>query len=295
MRILILGGTQFVGKAVAKYFIKQGHFVSILTRGVLPVDYDGLTHHFIGDRNTATGIKIIKNTIFDVIVDISAYSANHIINVLDKGDIVPSARYIMCSSGAVYLPSMDFLREDSQTGKNPLWGNYGINKLNAENALIKYSQLLGFDFTIFRPSYIYGPENNLQRETRLFRDLERNELIRYPDSKNRVQFIYIDDFVKLIDSAIYSNQSRNQIYNATNIESVDWYEWIMTISSVLKCTPNLSPKKLHFAEEAKLFFPFRDYQYLLENKKCKCDGLYIPQTPLMTGIEAAYNWFQKNR
>ncbi len=45
--ILIMGGTTFVSRCLAKYLIDQGYDVDILTRGLKTIDYDGYKNHLI--------------------------------------------------------------------------------------------------------------------------------------------------------------------------------------------------------------------------------------------------------
>lgn len=286
-----MGGTQFVGEAVARYFIEKGYSVSILTRGFLQTRYTGLAYHYFGNREYAKSINIPPKVRFDVIIDISAYTPKHIVSIFESVTVSPTTRYIMCSSGAVYLPSNRPLTESSPTGINSFWGNYGINKLLAEEALIRYGRKLGFNYTIFRPSYFYGPGNNLEREIQLFRKMSEQKEIKYPKSDSRVQFIYIDDFVKLIDSSIHSEAAKNNIYNATNPQEIGWDEWIATIAAVSSCTPKLSPQMQSSVLHAKEYFPFRDYTYLLSGRKVEQDGLLVPSTSLINGLKSTYDWF----
>ncbi len=71
MKILVIGGTEFVGRAVAEYMISRGHEVSIFTRGIREPGYNGIQIHYKGDRRSAADVEnAIKGEEFDYILDI---------------------------------------------------------------------------------------------------------------------------------------------------------------------------------------------------------------------------------
>ena len=117
MRVLVLGGTQFVGRAVAEGLIARGWDVSILTRGRLPVGYSGLTRHYRADRRDPASLRELADERFDAVVDVSAYTAADAAPVLDSLRL-DGVRYVLVSSGAVYAPSDAARAEDPPTGEN---------------------------------------------------------------------------------------------------------------------------------------------------------------------------------
>lgn len=68
----------------------------------------------------------------------------------------------MISSSAVYpeYGSQPF-KENSVLAKNKFWGKYGTDKIAAEKTLMQRVS----DAYILRPPYLYGPMNNVYRET----------------------------------------------------------------------------------------------------------------------------------
>ena len=74
MNLLIMGGTEFVSKNAAIYFINLGYSVDIFTRGNKKVNYEGVSKHHIGDRKKITDLDILSDIQYDYILDISAYT-----------------------------------------------------------------------------------------------------------------------------------------------------------------------------------------------------------------------------
>lgn len=158
-KVLVTGGTAFVSRYVAEYYVKKGMDVYVLNRnsrkqpkGVRLIEAD---RRRIGDR--------LRTYHFDAVLDITAYTAEDIHSLLDA--LGSYDRYIMLSSSAVY-PEYEKqpFTEETPVGKNKFWGSYGTGKIEAERAL------RGRDpkAYILRPPYLYGPLNNVYREAFVF-------------------------------------------------------------------------------------------------------------------------------
>lgn len=99
MKILIMGGTQFVSKSIAKHMIDNEHEVDIFTRGVQKVDYSGICRHIKGDRKSIECLEKISNNNYDVIIDVSAYTKEDVEYLLKYVDIENLKKYIFISQG----------------------------------------------------------------------------------------------------------------------------------------------------------------------------------------------------
>lgn len=128
-KILVTGGTTFVSKYVAEYFVNAGYEVYALNRNTKP-QVQGATL-IEGDRHNLG--NILKNMYFDVVADITAYNATDIIDLVEA--LGTFEQYIMISSSAVYpeYGVQPFL-EESEKSVNKFWGTYGTDKIEAENA-----------------------------------------------------------------------------------------------------------------------------------------------------------------
>ena len=194
--VLIMGGSDFIGKSLAKYFIKHRHKVDVLTTG--SIDYEGVNKHLLCDRKNLDELEnALNGNEYTYIYDMTAFFKSEIEDLFKFVNRKNLKKYVVLSSSAVYKKSEKYISEDDEKGINPAWGQYGIEKVQAESYIINSD----IPYIIIRPTHIYGPENNLYRETYFFDRIREGKAIPVPSDKNEPvvnQFIYIDDFVRIL-------------------------------------------------------------------------------------------------
>lgn len=286
--ILIMGGTTFVSSSLAKYLIGQGYYVDILTRGTKSIDYDGIKEHLICDRKSKDEMqRVLNEKQYEFVFDISAYTKEDVEILLTSIDKIKLKKYIFCSSGAVYKPSNEIIKESFEKGENPNWGQYGLDKKEAED-FVKNGSI---PYVIFRPTYIYGENNNLYREAYFFDRIKDNKVIPMPYGNNtKTQFIHIDDLVRVFESAMH-NEENCKSYNVTNPDTVSWKELITACSDVLGVAPIIKKIDAKQNLESRTYFPFRDVTYMLDIEELVKDNLYVPTISLKEGLKKTYEWY----
>lgn len=287
--VLIMGGSTFVGEALAKYLIKKGYYVDILTRGKKSINYIGFKDHITCDRKNSREMnEKLKYKEYQFIFDISAYTGEDTKILLDSINKKSLIKYIMCSSGAVYKSTSSLIDETFPIGENYNWGSYGQDKIAAEKNLINS----GINYTIFRPTYIYGEENNLYREIYFFDRISNGEIIPIPEGDVTTQFIYIGDLVKVFESAMF-NYVNDGIYNLTHPHIFTWEELLKECSKVIG-EPALIKIVKDKDCEVRRYFPFRNVTYMLGIQKLTNDRLYVPRTTIHEGLANTYKWYKAN-
>lgn len=97
MKILILGGTKFLGKSIAKKLINKGsHEINFLNRGLSDSSIFQNYKTILIDRNIKN--KATQKIFYDLVIDVSCYNVNQITNILD---VIDFDKYIFISSSAV--------------------------------------------------------------------------------------------------------------------------------------------------------------------------------------------------
>lgn len=140
MKILVIGGTRFFGIHMVKELLKNGHEVTIATRGNAPDEFGDKVKRIILERTNEASVKeALNGTHYDVVIDKIAYCSNDIKYVMEAVDC---DKYIHMSSTAVYDPKhMNTVESDFDERANELvWCDrgafpYAQIKRHAEYAL----------------------------------------------------------------------------------------------------------------------------------------------------------------
>ena len=225
MKILILGGTGFIGSFQVRYALSRGHAVTVFNRGQshpgrMPPEVEQL----IGDRNGQ--LEALKGRKWDVVIDNPTTLPVWVRDVAQilKGNV---ERYVFISTISVYSdksqPDMDesgpLLRYEgaaamSETPETLLASNralYGPLKVISEREVEKWfpGQAL-----IIRPGLIVGPGDETDRFTYWpLRVARGGEVLAPGEATDPVQFIDLRDLAEWIIRM--AEQSATGIYNAT--------------------------------------------------------------------------------
>src|SRR5258708_39940319 len=100
MRILVLGGTAFVGRAIVEDALRTGHDVTLFGRGKTGSDLFPDLALLRGDRDTGD-YAALRDWTWDAVVDVCGYVPRHVGQAMGAlGD--RAGRYLFISSHAVY-------------------------------------------------------------------------------------------------------------------------------------------------------------------------------------------------
>lgn len=281
-KILVTGGTVFVSKYIAEYYLKKGEEVYVLNRNHHPQPEGAI---LIECDRMALGDKLKKYK-FDVVLDVTAYTGENINRLLDA--LGEYKEYVMISSSAVYPETLaQPFTEEQPVGQNQYWGIYGTNKIEAEMALFKRVP----DAYILRPPYLYGQMNNVYREAFVFDCAMQNRPFYLPkDGEMKLHFFHIDDLCKMIDS-ILDKKPEQHIFNVGNEQTISVKDWVTMCYQVVGKEPVFVP--VYEECEQRNYFAFYDYEYQLDVTRQK---QLLPQTkPMLEGLQEAYDWYEKHQ
>ncbi len=292
-KILIMGGNQFVGKEIVKKFLEKDYTIYILNRGMRK-NIEEVIFFKVDRDNFIEMENILKNIDVDIIIDVSAYTEEQV-DILHKVMKNRFKQYILISSASVYnnIESTP-ANEESQTGENLIWGDYAKNKYLAEKKTIENSKIYNFKYTIFRPFYIYGVGNNLDRENYFFSRIKYNLPIYIPSKNNIIQFGYVEDLALAIESSIGNSDFYNQIFNISGDEYVTMSEFseicgkVMNKKAIIKYI-NTEENKI----KARDWFPFREVNLFGDISKLENTGFRNTYS-LIQGLEKTYKYNDEN-
>ena len=292
-KILIMGGNQFVGKEIVKKFLEKDYTIYILNRGTRK-NIEEVIFFKVDRDNFIEMENILKNIDVDIIIDVSAYTEEQV-DILHKVMKNRFKQYILISSASVYNNiECTPVNEESQIGENLIWGDYAKNKYLAEKKTIENSKIYNFKYTIFRPFYIYGVGNNLDRENYFFSRIKYNLPIYIPSKNNIIQFGYVEDLALAIESSIGNSDFYNQTFNISGDEYVTMSEFseicgkVMNKKAIIKYI-NTEENKI----KARDWFPFREVNLFGDISKLENTGFRNTYS-LIQGLEKTYKYNDEN-
>ena len=280
-KVLVTGGTVFVSRYIAEYYVAKGDEVYVVNRN---------------SRKQSKGVKLIqadrhnlgealRDYCFDIVID-TAYNADDVEKLLDAlGDYKD---YILISSSAVYPEyALQPFKEDTILGVNKYWGEYGTDKIEAEATLLKRNP----NAYIVRPPYLYGQMNNVYREAFVFDCALSGRKFYLPkDGEMKLQFFHVHDICRFID-ILLEKKPEQRIYNVGNKEAVSIREWVEICYQVTG--KNAEFINVYKDVEQRNYFCFYDYEYYLDVSKQY--ELMEDVKSLKDGLKESLEWYVNNQ
>jgi len=259
LRILILGGTGFIGPHQVRYALSRGHTITVFNRGRREQDWPGPVEELLGDRDTGY-LKSLRGRNWDVCIDnptmlpfwvrdaglalhdkvkqylfistVSAYAEN---KTVGADETAPLAKYT----------GQDAMAETQETLRAHMAELYGPLKAVSERAAQKY---FAGKATIVRPGLIAGPGDESDRFTYWPARLSRGgEVLAPGDGSDPIQLIDVRD---LAEWTIRLAESRTLgVFNATGpAQPMTMRDMLATIASSLQVSPTITWASTQFLE-----------------------------------------------
>ncbi len=249
-KILIIGGTNFIGRNLVEQLKDDGKFeLTLLNRGITNVNLFPDVKKIKGDRNAKEVAELVKGN-WDYIIDLSCYFPKSLEYILSSvsSDL---KKYIFISTVSVYEDEDQRLKDESartQLFTKDIYDDhtpetYGKRKVACE-ALLKLS---GVNYTIFRPALVYGKYDNTDRFYYWLHQVKKYKNVVLPNNGvQNISLTYVQDLINLIVLSIDGSEDRN-IYNSISHPEINIAEIIAIASKVLGKSPkriNVSGKYL---------------------------------------------------
>ena len=217
MKLLLLGGTSFLGKHIAEAALSKGHDVTLFNRGKTNPGLFPEADKLVGDRETGD-LAALKKGEWDAVIDTSGYTPGKVEQTAEllKGRI---NRYIFASSISVYK---EFLTGEAHEGdETGHLANSETEEVNGETygplkALCeqKLEEILPGEVLSIRPGLIVGPDDTTDRFTYWVKRFSEGGNVLVPGSKERViQWIDVRDLAQWI--ILMTEEKESGVYNVT--------------------------------------------------------------------------------
>lgn len=202
MRMLVLGGTSFVGRAIVEDALRTGADVTLFSRGKTGPELFPGSQRLTGDRDTGD-YRALRDGSWDAVVDVSGYVPRHVGQAMDAlGD--RAGRYLFISSHAVYQKEGTRPGSDEDAPRRPPVrdteelnnATYGPCKVACEDDV---TARYGSRATIVRPGKVAGPHDWQPGLTYWVRRSARGGRVALPgDPLQPVQVIDSRDLARLV-------------------------------------------------------------------------------------------------
>jgi 2'-hydroxyisoflavone reductase len=243
MRVLVIGGTTFIGRDIVQRLVKRGHDVTILHRR---------PHHDLGPQvrnaqaeraDLAAVARVMRDGRFEAVFD-TAYD-------WQKGTPAPQVegaarsagdalqRYVFMSSIAAYGPGLG-RRESAPLVPDDCPNPYAQHKATSERALFRMHAESGFPATTFRPPFVYGPRQPFYREQFFWDRLRDGRPIVLPDGGTApMQWVFVADLAEACVRALEVSEAAGQAFNIAH-EPLSQRAFVETLGRVAGIAPRVA-------------------------------------------------------
>ena len=245
MRVLVIGGTLFIGRAIVHQLVTRGYEVTVLHRR----DHHDLgpeIHNVQADRGDLTTIsRVLRAGRFDAVFDM-AYD-------WEKGTTASQVeaaarscgdglqRYVFMSSVVAYGPGVD-LRESAPLVPDDYSNPYAQHKASSERALFRMHADSGFPATTFRPPFVHGPRQPLYREQFFWDRLRDGRPIILPDAGDApTQWVFVADVAEACVRAIEVPDAAGEAFNIAHVEPLTQRSFVEALARVAGMVPTFAP------------------------------------------------------
>lgn len=318
MKFLLTGGAGFIGHNVARILHEQGHQVTIVdsftTYSFIPkneLQYLSdnrlkslLDQGVVAYNNDIRDIEEMPNIFSahtpDVVIHLASFPRQKVVssNPLLASDVMSTGlihllelsklhgvkKFVYISSSMVYGDFEQDVTEESPC--SPI-GQYGILKLTGEKLVEDWHRQGYFDYTIIRPSAVYGEWDVEDRVVSKFMTQAlRGEVLKVRGADEVLDFTYVGDTAMGIALAACSTTANNKIYNITRSDDRLW-----TLKDAAELAISITGKGSLEIADRDLSFPKRGR---LNIQRAQQDLGYAPEVSVEQGFQKYYEWYQQN-
>ena len=217
MKVIVFGGTGWVGHHIVRAFHAAGHEVTVCSRGIKKTYQSGIpggTRMVQADKDNESHMDRVFAEHYDVAIDSvpSEASIDHVVKHARR-----LKRYLHCSSTGGYAP-LPFVPGDETMPYHDFMGGWKHKGIVDAKVMDLWCRA-GFPATVIRPSYITGPgllplDNLGGRRESFIPDVLNGIPLDLPnDGQALLHPVHVQDLAHAFLLAAQEPRSVGQIYN----------------------------------------------------------------------------------
>lgn len=306
MRVLVIGGTLFIGRLLVGELLKGGHEVAVLHRKPKH-DLGRRVQNLQADRNDASSLhQALSGRSFDAVYDF-AYDWERgttaaQVEALTRMLSDRLSRYIFMSSVAAYGDGLNHHEGDPLAPEDAA-DLYVRNKATTERMLFLMHQRTGFPAVTLRPPFVYGPGNPFYREAFFWDRLRDGRPIILPGDGHRLmQFVHVRDLVNAALKALTEPGAVGESFNVANEKPITQFELVQALSEAAGKKARLVRVPRDRIMEAggnpmgtpAYFGVYYDVPAITEVVAKVKRVLGLQLTPFDQGLKETFQWYKRN-
>jgi nucleoside-diphosphate-sugar epimerase len=309
MKVLIIGGTGVISRAITAELLTRGHEPTLFTRGKRQLSFAKDVRQIIGDRNDRVGFgKLFETERFDVVIDMISFTADEVSLTVETfaGRV---QQIIVCSSSLAYKrPYRSIpIREDAEELCDTLTPQFPrpLDKAGMERYLQEQGRAhnQAITITIIRPSFTLGAGTSAfgilrQNYGVVDRIRKGKPVVMSGDGLHPWTYTFAPDLAKAFVGAVGNPATYGQHYHATSEERTLWQDAYLEIGKILGKEVHLfhmsSEALLHAAPKmcAHLYYE-KSHVGAFDNSKIRRDiPDFKPAISLNEGMRSLIDWYE---
>lgn len=302
MRVLVIGGTSFIGRATVERLVERGHAVTLLNRGQTNPDLFSDLPRIAVARRELTADHLGDAT-WDAAIDLSGFFPADVEAAAAalRGRI---SRYVFCSTCSVYADLWPFpIPEDA-----PLYPctpeqavdegieSYGARKAECERRLSAFCADAGIPLFIGRPVVVYGPHDYTDRMHFWLESVRRGRVVLPGDGDTIFHTVFVRDLAALVTTMAETDAAQAGVYNCGGTQLSSLRDLVREIAALLGSEPEIVHAPVDLLQERGVRAQF-DLPLWLEKSHVIADTARIQQrlgfrsTPLRDALRLTLDAF----
>ncbi len=306
VKVLILGGTGVISRAITERLLSEGKEVVLFNRGNRSVAFSKDVRVVRGDRSRSDEFeKALGSERFDAVIDMICFNRKEAEETVRLFRNRASQIVITSSIAAYKRPYKSCpVREDAESLHDDPVYPYGFHKADMERWLWDVIAKDRLPITLIRPTLTYGAGaaniGVLRQNYGLVDRIRRGKpLVMFGDGSTPWQFTFVEDLAKAYDGVLGNPKAFGQAFHATSDELHRWEDLYLEIGRLVGREPEI----VHLPSEllmkaapnlcSHLYFE-KTFPGVFDNAKIKAAvPSYKATVSLRDGLAGILEWFEK--